>query len=74
MQLHISGTTRLYGLTGNPLSAAKSPQLLNRLFVEQCADAVCVPFCAKSDGLSAFVTGARALGNLSGMLVTMPHT
>lgn len=73
MQPHISGTTRLYGLVGDPLSAAKSPQLLNRLFVEQRADAVCVPFWVKADNLSAFVSGARAMGNLSGMLVTMPH-
>jgi shikimate dehydrogenase len=73
MEPHISGTTRLYGLVGDPLSTAKSPRLLNQLFVEQRADAVCVPFCIKADDLSAFVTGARAIGNLSGMLVTMPH-
>lgn len=70
---HITGTTRLYGLVGDPLTTAKSPELLNRLFVEQRADAVCVPFHVKADGLSAFVTGARAVGNLSGVLVTMPH-
>jgi len=73
MQPHISGTTRLYGLVGDPLSTAKSPRLLNQLFIEQRADAVCVPFCVKSDDLPAFVTGARAMGNLSGLLVTMPH-
>src|SRR5881394_3052768 len=70
---HIKGTTRLYGLAGDPLTTAKSPELLNRLFIEQRADAVCVPFRVKADDLSAFVTGARAVGNLSGVLVTMPH-
>jgi len=70
---HIKGTTRLYGLVGNPLTTAKSPELLNRLFVEQRADAVCIPFRVEADGLSAFVTGARAMKNLSGVLVTMPH-
>ncbi len=73
MQPLISGTTRLYGLVGDPLSTAKSPRLLNQLFIEQRADAVCVPFCIKAEDLSAFVTGARAMGNLSGMLITMPH-
>ena len=71
--MHVKGTTRLYGLVGDPLTTAKSPELLNRLFIEQHADAVCVPFRVKADDLSAFVTGARALGNLSGLLVTMPH-
>jgi shikimate dehydrogenase len=69
----IKGTTRLYGLVGDPLTTAKSPELLNRLFIEQRADAVCVPFRVKTDDLSAFVAGARAMRNLSGVLVTMPH-
>src|SRR6185503_14199035 len=70
---HIKGTTRLYGLVGDPLTTAKSPELLNRLFIEQQADAVCIPFQVEADDLSAFVTGARAMRNLSGVLVTMPH-
>ena len=70
---HIKGTTRLYGLVGDPLTTAKSPELLNRLFIEQRTDAVCIPFQVEADDLSAFVTGARALKNLSGVLVTMPH-
>jgi len=70
---HIKGTTRLYGLVGDPLTAAKSPELLNQLFIEQRVDAVCVPFRVEAEDLSAFVTGARAMRNLSGVLVTMPH-
>jgi shikimate dehydrogenase len=70
---HIKGTTRLYGLVGNPLTTAKSPELLNRLFIEHRADAVCVPFQVEADDLSAFVTGARVMKNLAGVLVTMPH-
>jgi shikimate dehydrogenase len=58
---------------GDPLTTAKSPELLNRLFMEQGADAVCVPLEVKGSDLSAFVKGARAVGNLSGLLVTMPH-
>lgn len=73
MDPHITGKTRLYGLVGDPLTSAKSPQLLNRLFAEQRVDAACIPFCVKAENLSAFVSGARVMGNLSGMLVTMPH-
>jgi shikimate dehydrogenase len=70
---HITGTTQLFGLVGDPLTTARSPELLNRLFIEQHADAVCIPFRVQSGALSAFVTGARAMRNLSGLLVTMPH-
>src|SRR5438876_9676064 len=70
---HVKGTTRLYGLVGDPLTTAKSPELLNRLFIEQGADAVCIPFQAESNDLLGFVTGARAMKNLAAVLVTMPH-
>jgi shikimate dehydrogenase len=69
----ITGRTRLYGLVGDPLRSAKSPELLNRLFSDQGTDAVCVPFVVIANDLSAFVAGARATRNLSGVLVTMPH-
>jgi shikimate dehydrogenase len=70
---HIRGTTRLYGLVGDPVATAKSPELLNRLFCEHHVDAVCVPLWVKAGDLSAFVAGARTVRNLSGLLVTMPH-
>lgn len=70
---HIKGTTRLYGSVGDPVATVKSPELLNRVFCEQRVDAVCVPFWVKAGDLSAFVAGARAVRNLSGLLVTMPH-
>lgn len=73
MMPHITGTTRLYALVGDPLRTAKSPELLNRLFMDQRKDAACIPFVVKEALLPAFAAGARALGNLSGMLVTMPH-
>jgi len=69
----ITGRTRLYGLVGDPLKSARSPELLNQLFIEQGVDAVCVPFVVSANDLSAFVAGARAMRNLSGVLVTMPH-
>src|SRR5437660_4422135 len=70
---HVKGTTRLYGLVGDPLTTARSPELLNRLFIEQGADAVCMAFQVEANELFAFVTGARAMKNLAGVLVTMPH-
>ena len=69
----ISGKTRLFGLVGDPLTTAKSPELLNRLFALRNVDAVCVPLVVEADAVSAFAAGARTMKNLSGMLVTMPH-
>lgn len=73
MRSLITGSTRIYGLIGDPLKSAKSPMLLNRLFAEAQIDAVCIPLEVGTQGLSAFIEGARALRNLAGLLVTMPH-
>lgn len=69
----VTGSTRLYGLVGDPLIAARSPQLFNGLFAEQGVDAICVPFTVKAEALEAFVAGARNIANLDGLLITMPH-
>jgi len=71
--MDITGTTRLYALVGDPVTTAKSPALLNQVFIEQGSDAVCVAVCVKADDLPQFVIGARTMKNLSGVLVTMPH-
>jgi shikimate dehydrogenase len=69
----ISGRTRVLALIGDPIHAAKSPQLFNPLFAAQGRDAVCIPLQVPADGLDAFVAGIRRVGNLDGLLVTMPH-
>jgi shikimate dehydrogenase len=69
----ISGTTKIYGLVGDPLDEARSPVMMNNFFVRQQLDAVCVPMNVPLGGLSKFVAGIRTLKNLAGLLVTMPH-
>ncbi|MFJ4131490.1 shikimate dehydrogenase family protein [Pseudomonas cyclaminis] len=69
----ITGTTRLYGLIGDPLKSAKSPMLLNTLFAEAQSDAICIPLEVGTGDLAELVRGLRAVRNLSGLLVTMPH-
>ncbi|MEH6348697.1 MULTISPECIES: shikimate dehydrogenase [unclassified Pseudomonas] len=73
MHPRITGTTRIYGLIGDPLKSARSPMLLNKLFAEAQADAVCIPLEIGAGGLAEFVKGVRAVRNLAGLLVTMPH-
>lgn len=73
MHPRITGTTRIYGLIGDPLKNAKSPMLLNKLFAEAQADAVCIPLEIGAGDLAEFVRGVRAVRNLAGLLVTMPH-
>lgn len=73
MHPSITGSTRIYGLIGAPLKSAKSPMLLNKLFAESQSDAVCIPLEVGQGDLADFVRGIRAVSNIAGLLVTMPH-
>ncbi|MEV0188300.1 shikimate dehydrogenase [Kitasatospora purpeofusca] len=69
----ISGHTRLYAVLGDPIAQAKAPALLNRLFAANGVDAVLVPVHAPADRLDEVVRGLKAVANLDGLLVTVPH-
>lgn len=69
----VTGRTRLLVLVGDPIHAAKSPQLFNPLFALLGRDAICIPMQVPADGFDSFVAGMRRVANLDGLLVTMPH-
>ncbi|MFD8694728.1 shikimate dehydrogenase family protein [Kitasatospora purpeofusca] len=69
----ISGRTRLYAVLGDPIAQAKAPALLNPLFAASGVDAVLVPVHAPADRLDEVVRGLKAVANLDGLLVTVPH-
>ncbi|MFB7125495.1 shikimate dehydrogenase family protein [Kitasatospora sp. NPDC056273] len=69
----ISGRTRLFAVLGDPVAQAKAPALLNPLFAASGVDAVLVPVHAPADRLDEVVRGLKAVANLDGLLVTVPH-
>jgi len=71
--LNISGATQLLCLIGDPISSVRSPALFNALFEQSLTNAVCIPIHVRSKDLDAFWGGFRQVGNIAGLLVTMPH-
>ncbi len=70
----ITGTTRLYGITADPIAHVRAPQVFNPLFEERGIDAVLVPFHVKAgEAYAALLEGLRRLENLGGFVVTVPH-
>lgn len=69
----ITGTTRLFGILADPIHHVKTPQRLNELFASTGYDGVCVPLHAKADKLAGVLDGLRAMENLGGVIVTVPH-
>ncbi|NEA46093.1 shikimate dehydrogenase, partial [Streptomyces sp. SID10815] len=69
----IGGSTRLYAVLGHPVSQVRAPGMMNRLFAELDADAVLFPVLVAPGDLGEVVRGLRRIGNLDGLLVTIPH-
>lgn len=69
----ITGTTRLYAVVGDPVEQVQAPAMLNELFARVQADAVLVPVRASARDLAAVMAGLMRIGNLDGILVTVPH-
>ncbi|WDZ86546.1 shikimate dehydrogenase family protein [Micromonospora cathayae] len=69
----ISGTTRLYGVLGDPVTQVRAPELLNPLLATLGVDAVVLPVHAAPGDLPDVLRGLRRVGNLDGLFVTVPH-
>ena len=69
----IDGSTRLFGIIGDPISAVRSPQVFNAMFTRQDVNAVIVPLHVGAAGLAAAWAGLKAMRNLEGVVITMPH-
>jgi shikimate dehydrogenase len=68
----INGSTRVYGIIGDPVAHSLSPLMQNRAFVDCGLNCCYVPFQVDTAGLPAAVNAVRALG-LGGVNVTIPH-
>lgn len=71
--MSISGTTRLFAILGDPVSVVRSPGWWNALFARAGRDAVFVPMQVGAADLPRTWAGLRTIGNLDGLVLTMPH-
>jgi shikimate dehydrogenase len=69
--MDITTKTRLCGVLGNPVDHSLSPAIHNAAFQKLGLDFVYLAF--KVEDLEGAVRGIRALGNLRGFSVTIPH-
>jgi 3-dehydroquinate dehydratase/shikimate dehydrogenase len=66
----INKDTKIFGITGYPLTATSSPAFHNALFTQETKDAVYIPF--PSDSLNSFLRLAEEI-NMEGASVTVPY-
>ncbi|MCX4761561.1 shikimate dehydrogenase [Streptomyces sp. NBC_01275] len=71
--VRVSGATRLYAVLGDPVTQVRAPELLNPLLAGLGVDAVVVPVQVGRGDLADVVRGLMRVGNVDGLLVTVPH-
>lgn len=69
----IDGHTFVMGMIGDPVTQVRTPQAINPIFADMGAPIVCLPFHVRPGALAAAVAGFRAMENLVGFGVTLPH-
>jgi shikimate dehydrogenase len=73
LPLPLAGETRLYAIIGDPVAQVGSPGFFNAAFRALGAKAVLIPVHVGADGLPDLLRGLRAVRNLDGIVVTIPH-
>jgi shikimate dehydrogenase len=58
---------------GDPVAQVRFPEVFNKLCAERSIDAACVPMHISAAGLEGAMRGFRAMQNLIGLSVTIPH-
>ena len=69
----VNGVTRVLGIVGHPIVQVRAPAVWSGLFRMHGPNMLCIPYHVLLDDLAAFYTGARAIRNLAGLIVTIPH-
>lgn len=69
----IDGDTCLMGVLGDPISQIRTPQAINPIFRQMDANIICVPLHISASDLRSAWAGLKALRNLIGFGVTLPH-
>ncbi len=71
--IRIDGTTRLYAIVGDPIAQVRSPEVFTEGFAAAGINAVMLPVQVLPETFDTSVPGLMALGNLDGLLVTVPY-
>jgi shikimate dehydrogenase len=65
--------TSIFGIIGDPIAQARSPDVFNALFRERRVDAIMNPMLVSVENFEAALLGLRALDNMAGLVITVPH-
>jgi shikimate dehydrogenase len=68
-----NGEMRLFGLLGDPIAQVRAPFPATELMRKAGANAALLPMHVKPASLSSVFDALREIGNLDGLVITVPH-
>ena len=71
--LAVNGSTKIMGVIGDPIAQVMTPTTINPIFAARGANIVCVPLHISARELDTAWAGLKALRNLIGFGITLPH-
>ena len=71
--VRITGATRLYAIIGDPIAQVRSPEVLTGWLAAKGVNAAVIPMQVLPDRFDDTVTSLMRLGNMDGLLVTVPY-
>ncbi len=69
----VNGSTKVMGVIGDPIAQVMTPTTINPIFADRKANIVCVPLHIGPHELDTAWAGLKALRNLIGFGITLPH-
>lgn len=67
------GATKLLVIIGDPIAQVRAPEVWSALFRANGVNALCVPMHYAAAHLQAALDSLKAMQNLSGLIITIPH-
>jgi shikimate dehydrogenase len=71
--MKIDGSTKIYGIIGDPIKHVAVPKLMNALYEKNAENKILIPFHVKQYSLESIINGLKKIQNFKGAVITMPH-
>lgn len=68
----IRGSTRMFGIVGDPINQVRSPEMVTWAFHQRGMDAIVVPLHVRSDDFDRMMPALMHLANFEGFILTVP--
>lgn len=73
MQSIVDGSTRIFAILGDPIGQVKSPAQVTASLRARSCNAILIPLHVSSNNFDEVVRALKAIRNLDGLVVTVPH-